>query len=34
MKREKLKSIFDRFSLVHDERGTVYEGAELGLKYY
>ena len=31
MKQEKLKSIFDSFTRVHDERGTVYEGAGLGL---
>jgi len=31
MKREKLKSIFDSFTRVHDERGTAYEGAGLGL---
>ncbi|MFK8008867.1 MAG: ATP-binding protein [Saprospiraceae bacterium] len=31
MKQEKLKSIFESFTRVHDERGTVYEGAGLGL---
>ncbi len=31
MKREKLKSIFESFTRVHDERGTIYEGAGLGL---
>ncbi|MFK7770820.1 MAG: ATP-binding protein [Saprospiraceae bacterium] len=31
MKQEKLKSIFESFTRVHYERGTVYEGAGLGL---
>ena len=31
MKREKLKTIFESFTRVHDERGRVYEGAGLGL---
>ncbi len=31
MKKEKLKSIFESFTRVHEERGKVYEGAGLGL---
>lgn len=31
MKEEKLKSIFDSFTRVHDERNKAYEGAGLGL---
>ena len=31
MKKEKLSSIFESFTRVHEERGVVYEGAGLGL---
>ncbi len=31
MKKEKLTSIFESFTRVHEERGVVYEGAGLGL---
>lgn len=31
MKKQKLKSIFESFTRVHDEPGRVYEGAGLGL---
>lgn len=31
MKEEKIKSIFESFTRVHDDRGVTYEGAGLGL---
>lgn len=31
MKREKLESVFNSFTRVHEERGVVYEGTGLGL---